>query len=124
MNEKATRTVTVIGAAFFGLGGIWALVAPRSFYDVLATYPPFNEHLFHDIGSFQIGIAVGALAGLFTRDVLSVGLAGLASAALLHAVSHFIDAGEGGRSSDPWALSALALLLTAAWIVQWRRRSR
>ena len=123
MNEKAIRTITAVGAGFFLLGGIWSLVAPRSFYDTLATYPPFNDHLFHDIGAFQIGIGVGALAGIFGRDALSAGLAGAASGAILHAVSHFIDVGEGGQSSDPWALSAFALLLTVAWVIHWRRRS-
>ena len=123
MNERAIRTITVVGAAFFLLGGIWSLAAPRSFYDDLATYPPFNEHLFHDIGAFQIGIGVGALAGVLGRDALAAGLAGVTSAAVLHALAHFMDAGEGGRSSDPWALSALALLLAVAWIIHSRRRS-
>jgi hypothetical protein len=30
--------------------GLWAFAAPRSFFEVVATYPPFNEHLLHDIG--------------------------------------------------------------------------
>ncbi|MDP8956733.1 MAG: hypothetical protein M3N24_07230 [Actinomycetota bacterium] len=105
-----------VGAIFTLVTGAWALVAPRSFYEVLATYPPYHRHLFHDIGAFQLGIAAALLAGLARRTPLAVGLWGGAVAATLHAVSHWIDAGLGGRASDPWLLSLLAAVLVAGFI--------
>ncbi len=105
-----------VGAVLTLVTGTWALVAPRSFYDVVATYPPYHRHLFHDAGAFQLGIAAALLAGLARRAPLAVGLWGGAVGATLHAVSHWIDAGLGGRPSDPWLLSLLALVLVAGLI--------
>ena len=35
----------------FGVQGIWAFVAPRSFFDTLATFEPFNAHFVRDVGA-------------------------------------------------------------------------
>ena len=43
--------------------GLWALLAPRSFAAWI-DFPPYAEHLLHDVGAFQIGIAVSLLAAL------------------------------------------------------------
>ena len=119
---KAVRGITLAAAAFFLVAGIWAFVAPKSFYDVVATYPPYNEHLFHDIGAFQVGLGVTAIAALAWRDSLAVALAGLSAGAAVHAVSHVIDRDLGGRSTDPWTLSAFAVLLVVALGLVLRRR--
>ena len=111
---RAVRGITFAAAAFFLVTGVWAFAAPRSFYDTVATYPPFNEHLFHDIGAFQIGLGVTAVAALVWVDALRVALAGLTAGAVVHAVSHVIDRDLGGRSTDPWTLSAFAVLLVVA----------
>src|SRR6266540_1368302 len=81
--RRAALTCAWIGALAFLLGGAWALFAPRSFFDVAATYPPYNPHLFHDVGAFQLGIAAGLLAGIFGRSGLAVGLLTVVAAALV-----------------------------------------
>ncbi len=111
-----------IGLAFTTVPGAWAFVAPRSFYEVLAPYPPYNQHLFHDVGAFQLGISAALAAGLARRTVLAVALWGAAVGATLHAVSHWIDADLGGRSSDPWLLSLLAAALIIGLIAAEVRR--
>lgn len=119
------RLVAAAVAVFFVAIGIWAMVDPQSFYEQLATYPPYNKHLFHDAGAFQIGIGTALATALFrSRDGLRVALYGASAGTVLHAVSHFIDRDLGGRSSDPWLLSALALatlLATAAHMAQRQR---
>ncbi len=105
-----------IGAVLTLVTGAWAFGAPRSFYDVLAPYPPYHRHLFHDVGAFQLGIAAALLAGLARRTSLAVGLWGGAVGATLHAVSHWMDADLGGRPSDPWLLSLLAAILVVGLI--------
>ncbi len=115
----ARRIAVVVawaGAVLLLVTGTWALVAPRSFFEVLATYPPYHRHLFHDVGAFQLGIAAALLAGLARRTPLAVGLWGGAVGGTLHAVSHWMDAGLGGRPSDPWLLSVLAVVLVAGLI--------
>ncbi len=121
MDGRAVRSVAVVGAAFFGITGLWAFIDPRGFYEALATYPPYNEHLFHDIGAFQIGLAVALLAGLAWKSGLGVALAGASAGATVHSVSHVMDADLGGRSTDPLALGVFAALLVAALLVQVRR---
>lgn len=32
------------------------MIAPRSSDLTVATFPPYNQHLLHDIGAFQIGL--------------------------------------------------------------------
>ena len=111
-----------VGVIFTVVTGTWALVAPHSFYNILATYPPYNHHLFHDAGAFQLGIAAALVAALARRAALAVGLWGGAVAGSLHAVSHWIDADLGGRPSDPWLLSLLAVVLVAGLIAAEVRR--
>ncbi|MEV0569035.1 hypothetical protein [Dactylosporangium sp. NPDC050588] len=117
-----TTAALVLAAIINGGPGVWAFFAPRSFYDVIATYPPYNEHLFHDIGAFELGLTAAILISLVWRDGLSVALFGGAVGATVHAVAHFLDRDLGGRSSDPWALGAVAVVLTAGLVAHRRRR--
>jgi hypothetical protein len=105
-----------LGALVFLVGGAWALLAPHSFFESVATYPPYNRHLFHDVGAFQLGIAAGLLAAAARRKALAVGLWAGAVGASVHAVSHWIDADLGGRSTDPALLTTLAAVLVAGLV--------
>jgi hypothetical protein len=109
------RVATATGAVFFLLFGGWAFLDPSSFYDRIASWPPYNQHLTRDAGAFQVGIGVSLAAVLFGMKGIPAVLAGAATAAILHAVSHVIDYGDGGRSSDPYILGIVALLLLFAF---------
>lgn len=100
--------------------GAWALVDPQSFYERLATYPPYNEHLLHDIGAFQTGIGAALLLTFMWTDAPLVALGGASVGAVLHFVSHVIDRGDGGRTTDPAAIGVLALVVVAGAV--WRRQ--
>ena len=105
-----------IGALFFAFTGAWAFLAPHSFFTALALYPPYTRHLFHDVGAFQLGIAAGLLAGIARRPPLAVGLWTGTIAAIVHAISHWIDRNLGGRSTDPILLTLFAALLVVGLI--------
>ncbi|WP_219469642.1 hypothetical protein [Nonomuraea rhizosphaerae] len=120
---RFVKGVVVLVALFFLIGGVWAFGWPQSFYDLVAHYPPFNLHLFHDAGAFQLGIAAALIGGLFWQDALFVGLLAGAVGTVVHAVSHIIDKNLGGNPSDPWTLSLLALVVVSALIVRVRSRS-
>jgi NAD(P)H-binding len=64
MTSRLAVTAAWVGALLFTLGGVWALFAPHLFFAVIATYPPYNRHLFHDVGAFQLGIAAALAAGI------------------------------------------------------------
>ena len=125
MNVRTVVRIVVFGLAVFFIGlGIWALLSPMSFYEQLATYPPYNKHLFHDVGAFQVGIGSTLLFALFRRDALQVALLGTSVGAVLHAISHVVDRDLGGKSSDPILLSALALVVVLATAAHMSQRQR
>lgn len=116
--------IVLLGAAPFLAGGVWAFLWPHSFYESVATFPPFNLHLFHDVGAFQLGIAAAMIGGLLWSDGLAVGLFGGVVGSTMHAISHFLDTDLGGRASDPYTLGALALLLVTALVIRARSLRR
>jgi hypothetical protein len=121
MSKSLTVTAAVLGLVAFALTGVWAFFAPRSFFDTVANYPPYNRHLFHDLGAFNLGLAAALALGVWRRRALVVGLGGGAVAAVMHAVAHWLDRNQGGRTSDPWLLSLFALVLVAATLVAWQQ---
>ncbi len=112
-SDRFARVVAVIAAAFFLGGGVWALAAPRSFYDGPATFQPYNEHFLHDIGAFQLGLGAVLVFGLLGWTGLQATLAGVAVGSVAHAVAHFVDRDIGGDPTDPFALSGFALFVIA-----------
>lgn len=116
--SKKILTMIVLAVGLFNLGvGVWAFVAPRSFFDVVATFPPFNEHLFHDLGAFQGALGATLLIGLRVRNGLIVAMLGNLLGATAHFISHLIDSDLGGRSTDPIAMGFLAAALVFALVV-------
>jgi hypothetical protein len=109
--RRIALAAALFGVVFFAGTGAWAFIAPRSFYDTLATYPPYGRHLFHDIGAFQLGIAAGLVAGIARRRPMAVGLWGATVASIVHALSHWIDHDLGGRTTDPYLVTAVAVAL-------------
>jgi hypothetical protein len=109
-----------IGAAIAGQG-LYAFLAPRSFFDVLATFEPYNAHFIRDIGTIQVGVGLaGVVSALRVRAVVA-GLTGLVGFQVLHVVSHVVDRNAGGRPGfDIPALSALALVTVAALVIALR----
>jgi hypothetical protein len=114
------RIVAVAAGIGFGASGLWALVAPESFFDALAPFDPYNQHFVQDIGSFLIGLgSVLLLASVPARaDALAVALLGVGIGSLAHTVSHVIGIDLGGRPAiDIPLLGALTVvLLVAGWI--------
>ena len=97
--------------------GAWAFLAPHSFADFI-DYPPYNRHLIHDAGAFQVGIGAAVLLALWWSDALMVALTGFAVASTLHTVSHWTDRNIGGHGSD---VPSLALLTVVALVAIYLR---
>jgi peptidoglycan/LPS O-acetylase OafA/YrhL len=112
-----TKLAAWIGVGFFVFFGGWAFVAPESFYDNIAEWPPYNEHFLHDAGAFQVGLGAVLLLAVLGWSTLATALGGVAVGAVLHAVAHIIDSGDGGRDSDPVGLSLLAVVLVVAAVL-------
>lgn len=121
--SRSTRDLYVppiIGiAALFNAGtGLWAFASPQSFYDLIATYPPYHAHFIRDIGAFLLGLGAAMIAALVWRDVAFVVLLGGSLAAGFHWVSHMIDRHHGGTGVDPLLTGGFALLLLAGLVLR------
>jgi MYXO-CTERM domain-containing protein len=111
----------VCAASMLGLG-LWAFLDPTSFSGFV-DFAPYNEHLIHDAGAFQLGIGAALLVALWWPDGLVVALTGFAVASGLHTVSHAIDRHLGGHDGDVPSLGLLTLVALAAITARIRRRT-
>lgn len=105
--------------------GVWAFVAPDSFYDVVATYPPSNDHFLKDIGSWNVALGLATLHAARTPS-WQKGMCGvLAVLYTLHAVSHGIDLDQGEpRSASVATLVSqivAAVIFAALYLREMRR---
>lgn len=111
---KFARYVAVAAGLFLVVFGAWAFFGPKSFFDQIATFQPYNEHLIHDIGAFQIGLGATLLLALAWKGALASALAGVGIGSAFHAIAHWTDKDLGGRDSDPYGLTIVAVLILAA----------
>ena len=91
------RQIALIVIAFStGLVGVWATVAPKSFYEDfpgagrvwVAVDGPYNEHLVRDVGSLNLALAFVAVLALINGSTLLARAAG--GAALIYGVPHLL----------------------------------
>ena len=115
------RPLVLVAGLVLLVSGLWALLAPDSFYAVVATYPPYNRHLVHDLGAFLLGLGATLGLALAFSDALLVALSGNAVAGAAHFVSHVVDREFGGQPSDPLTIGLFALPLVA--LAVWRTTS-
>jgi hypothetical protein len=117
-----TRLLVAV-AGLFSIGiGCWAFFDPGSFFDRVALFPPYNVHLLHDVGAFQVGLGLALWLALVWTDALLVVLSASGAAATLHVAAHVIDRDLGGHPlTDITGLGLLALLLLVAAAMRYRR---
>ncbi len=126
VSDTAGRVAAAIGAVAFLPFGAWAMVAPRSFFDAVATFHPYNQHLVQDIGAFQLGLGVVLLIAALrpTTDALGVALVGCGIGAAAHVVSHVIGHDLGGKpATDIPTFTLVAVILLAAGARRLRRHA-
>ena len=123
LGTRLPRAIAIVGGVGFIALGLWAMVDPRSFFEALASFEPYNQHFVQDIGAFQIGLGVVLLlAGVPVRaDGLTVALVGVGVGAALHTVSHIIGRDLGGAPErDIPTFAGMAVLLLVAGGFRWR----
>src|SRR3712207_1708028 len=110
--SSAPRLVALLAGIVIALSGAWALAAPESFFDAVATFDPYNRHFVQDIGAFQIGL--GAVLLLASRpnltDGLTVALLGVGIGSLAHTGSHILGVDLGGNPAVDIPLQGLLTL--------------
>ena len=82
---------------FYTLTGGWAFMFPADFYSIVATFSPYNVHLIHDAGAFQVGLGIVLVAASIAGRGLVPVLIGVLAGSLLHMIAHVIDIHLGGH---------------------------
>jgi uncharacterized membrane protein len=118
--SRIARIIALAVGAFYVAVGTWAFVGPTVFYADVAPFPPYNQHLFHDLGAFQVGLGLALIVGAMVRGGLLTALLAVLAASLLHVASHVEDRSLGGRSTDLVFLSLLCVALAAAAVLEYR----
>ena len=112
--------------------GLYALLAPRSFYDDfplgrgwVEAIPAYNEHLVRDVGSLFIATAVVLLAAARTLDrrLVIVACISFLCFSVPHAIYHFFNLGPYDTFDVIGNVIALgATVLIPAWVLAVIRR--
>src|SRR5438034_9458111 len=111
LSNTIARVLVGVCAVFLLGSGLFAMLAPEAFYNLVAMYPPYNRHFIHDIGAFMLGLGAGLGLALWITDVFLVALGANAVGGLAHFISHVVDRELGGLPTDPVTFGAFALLL-------------
>lgn len=112
--------------------GVWALAAPRGFYDAfpgtntgwVSALGPYDEHLVRDVGALNLALALLLLiaAARMTRSLVEAALVVAAVAALPHAIFHLTERGRlplaDAIVSDAGLVLVVVLPLALLWAVR------
>ncbi|MEA2428209.1 MAG: hypothetical protein QOF37_1837 [Thermoleophilaceae bacterium] len=98
--------------------GIWAGLAPRSFYDDfpgtsswVSPLGPYDEHLVRDVGAFELGLTIVAVFAIVTleRRLVQAALAAFLVSGILHLVYHLSNTGPLSTADNVLSLAGLAV---------------
>jgi hypothetical protein len=117
------RTVARIGLGYLAanalLLGLWAAIAPRSFYDDfpglgrawVSVDGPYNEHLIRDVGALNLALVVLLIAAIVRLSKELVAIAGVAALAwgVPHLLYHALNAEQLSTGDNVLSLGGLAL---------------
>ncbi len=119
------RALASVVGAFYLLSGGWALLFPSGFYSTVATFTPYNVHLLHDAGAFQVGLGVSLLAAALAGRALAPVLLGVLAGSVLHLIAHVMDIRLGGHpATDVPILGLIVVVLASALVLELRTNAR
>ncbi len=126
-HATAIRAALVVLGAVQFINGLYALFAPRSFYDDfplgrgwVEALPAYNEHLVRDVGGLFIATAVVlfAAARSLDRRLVIVAAASFLCFSLPHTIYHFLNLGPyDAFDAAANVVSLAATVLVPAWIL-------
>lgn len=122
--DLALRPLLLALGAYHLALGAFMVIAPRTFYDEIAAYPPYNDHFIRDISTFYL--ALGALLVVAAaRRAWQVPLLVLALVQYaLHVLNHVWDVSDTEPGwIGPFNLVTLGLLTAALWWLLRRARA-
>ena len=119
-NASGVRPLVLAAGALHLAAGLFMAAAPRTFYDQVGTFPPFNAHYLRDLATWYVAFGVALLLAA-RRPAWQLPLLALAVVQYaLHVVNHVIDIGAPEPAwKGPVTVVALALV---AGLLAWMAR--
>lgn len=126
---RPALVLLAIGPAWVG---IWATLAPRSFYDNfpgpsswVSPLGAYDEHLVRDVGAFELALFAVTVFAIVTleRRVVQAALVAAIVAGLPHLIYHLTATGPLSTWDNVLSLIALALPVVIAIVVLPRTRA-
>ena len=106
--------------------GLYMVVAPGSFYDVVGPFEARNDHYIRDVSTFYLAFGAATALAIGRPSWRAPVLALMAIEYALHAVNHLVDIGDADPSwvgySDFVSIALLAVLL--GWLTRVAMRER
>jgi hypothetical protein len=110
-----TTLVLVAGLYHLALGVMMAL-APRTFFEEIGAYPPYNEHYVRDVATLYLALGAVLVAATRRRAWQAPLLAFAVLQYGLHLVNHLVDVGD---SEPGWLGPVNAIVLAAIGAGLW-----
>jgi uncharacterized BrkB/YihY/UPF0761 family membrane protein len=110
------RPLLIVAGAYHLALGVLMAVAPRTFFDEIAAYPPYNDHFIRDISSFYLALgAVFVIAAARRSWQVPLLVFALVQYAL-HVLNHVWDVSDTEPAwFGPANLVSLLLVTAALW---------
>ena len=116
------RIIAGVVGLFYVATGAWSFLFPAYFYSAVATFSPYNLHLLHDVGAFQIGLGAVLVTAALSGKALVAALVGVLAGSLLHLAAHLLDIRLGGHPmTDLPVLTLIVVVLALALYMELRR---
>ena len=119
------RIIAGVIGLFYVVTGAWSFLYPAYFYSAVANFVPYNLHLLHDVGAFQIGLGAVLVTAALSGKGLVAALVGVLAGSLLHLAAHLLDIQLGGHpATDLPTLAFIVAVLTSALVLELRTNAR
>ncbi len=116
------RIIAGVVGLFYVVTGAWSFLLPANFYSAVASFSPYNLHLLHDAGAFQIGLGAVLVTAVLSGKGLVAALSGVLAGSLLHLAAHLLDIRLGGHPMTD--LPVLTLIVVALALALYMELSR
>ena len=115
------RLLVVAAGGLHLAAGLLMLLAPRTFYDEVGTFPPFNAHYLRDLATWYVAFGCALLVAARRPAWRLPLLALVVLQYALHVVNHVIDAGD---PEPAWKgpVTAVVLAVIGAFLAWMGRR--
>jgi hypothetical protein len=125
-SERTLRIVFGVLAAYHLALGLWMVLSPGTFYDLVGPFGTRNDHYLRDVATFYLAFAAGLAVAVRRPSWRVPVVAVVALQYLLHVVNHVVDVSEASPGwvgpADVVSLALVCAMLAWLWRAAGARR--